>query len=98
MDPNSKKEEWRFDINQTPYLAAFEYPNTLCGIFGPGHGEAIVAALKRPPMNFKYLRHGNGYSEEIYSGQFEGEAVSVHVSTFDRDVYLVFSIDKMWAR
>jgi hypothetical protein len=97
MDPNSK-EEWRLDINQTPYLTAFEYPNTLCGIVGPGNGEAIVAALKRPSMNFKYLRHGNGYSEEIYAGQFEGEAVSVHVSNFDRDVYLVFSIDKMWTR
>jgi hypothetical protein len=93
-DPNSR-EEWRFTLNGTSFLTAYDFPNTFCGVLGPGEKQSVVAALKGP-MKFTY-HHMNSGSQEAYKGQIDGVPTSIMVSSYHSgEVYLVFVDDKMW--
>jgi hypothetical protein len=92
-DPNSK-EEWRFTLNGISYLTAYEFPNTFCGIMGPGERREIEAALQGP-MRFVY--HHQNDLQAVYKGVIDGAPATVMVSPGrSGEVYLVFADDKMW--
>lgn len=94
--PPNSEEEWSLTVNGTAYLTSFKWARTFCGVFGPVDGEATVAAVKGP-LKFKYEGAGM-VDQEIYRGQFDGEAATIMVSSTypGGDVFLVFALDNMW--
>jgi hypothetical protein len=92
----NSKEEWSFTLDGTTYLTSFLWANTFCGVFGPADKEAVVVAVKGPSLKFTYYGMG-AVSQDIYRGQFDGDASTIMISSHHPDeVFLVFAIDKMW--
>lgn len=92
----NSKEEWSFTLDGTTYLTSFHWANTFCGVLGPADKKAIVAAVTGSPVKFTYYGMGAAL-QDIYRGQFEGEASTIMISSRQQDeVFLVFAIDKMW--
>lgn len=55
-----------------------------------------MAAVTGSPVKFTYYGMGAAL-QDIYRGQFEGEASTIMISSRQQDeVFLVFAIDKMW--
>jgi hypothetical protein len=92
-DPNSK-EEWRFTLNGVSYLTAYEFPNTFCGLLGPGDEQAVERALEGP---MKFTFHHSNPGQAVYKGLIDGAAATIMISSErSGEVYLVFADDKMW--
>jgi hypothetical protein len=94
----NSKEEWTFTFNGTRYLTSFLWANTFCGVLGPADKKDVVAAVTGPPLKFTYYGIAAGdASQDIYRGQFDGDAATIMISSHrPNEVFLVFVIDKMW--